>query len=198
MSSSSKSSLILASSSPRRLELLVSFGVTPDKIIPADIDESLVDGELPRPFALRMAIEKAQAIKQAIKNETGNYILAGDTIVAMGRRIFSKPEDEAQARKFLGLMSGRSHRVYSGICVVDPMGAFQSRVVETRLKMKRLSKAELDTYIASNEWRGKAGAYGIQGVAGAYISQIIGSYSNVVGLPVYETRNLLKGAGYEC
>ena len=186
--------LILASASPRRSELLTQIGITPDKIIPADIDESLVAGELPRPYAQRMAIEKAQAISGAHK---GAYILAADTIVAVGRRILPKPENAAQAETFLSLMSGRAHRVYTGVCLVSPNGDVISRVVETRLKMKRLSRVELKAYIASDEWQGKAGAYGIQGLAGAFISNINGSYTNVVGLPVYETRNMLVGAGYK-
>ena len=186
--------LILASASPRRSELLTGIGIRPDKIIPADIDESLVGGELPRPYAQRMAIEKAQAISGAHK---GAFILAADTIVAVGRRILPKPENAHEANTFLSLMSGRAHRVYTGVCLVAPDGNMTSRVVETRLKMKRLSSAELSAYIASNEWRGKAGGYGIQGRAGAFISNINGSYTNVVGLPVYETRNMLVGAGYK-
>ena len=185
--------LILASASPRRSELLARIGIVPDEIIPADIDETPAKAELPKPYALRLATEKAQAV---FKDHKQSYILAADTVVAVGRRILEKPADEAQARNFLDLMSGRSHRVYTGVCVIAPGGKTANRAVETRLKMKRLSETEIKAYLASGEWQGKAGGYGIQGLAGAYIAHITGSYTNVVGLPVYETRNMLIGAGY--
>ncbi len=186
-------SLILASASPRRLDLLARIGVVPDQIIPADIDEVPGKGEIPKFHALRLAQEKAQAIAKGNRNA---FILAADTVVGVGRRILPKAEDEQTAKACLELLSGRSHRVYTGVCLITPDGTVKSRVIETRLKMKRLSPVELKTYLASGEWDGKAGGYGIQGLAGAYISQIIGSYTNVVGLPVYETRNMLVGAGY--
>ena len=186
--------LILASASPRRLDLLAQIGVTPNAILPADINEEAIEEELPRGHALRLAQEKA--IKIAGDN-SGAIILAADTVVGVGRRILPKTETPEQARKCLELMSGRGHRVFTGVALVKPGGDIVSRVVETRLKMKRLSSAEIDSYLSSEEWQGKAGGYGIQGRAGAFISNIIGSYTNVVGLPLFETRNLLLGAGYE-
>lgn len=185
--------LILASSSPRRKSLLAQIGVVPDEIIPADIDETPGDDELPRPHAGRLATEKAQTIAH---RESNAFILAADTVVGVGRRILPKAEDLKSAKYCLDLLSGRSHRVFTGICLISPDGIVISKTVETRIKMKRLSSVELQTYLDSGEWDGKAGGYGIQGLAEGYISQIIGSYSNVVGLPVYETRNMLIGAGY--
>ncbi len=191
--SATDKTFILASASPRRTQLLASIGVTPDKIHPADIDETAHVGELPKPLALRLANEKAAHVAQT---HTDSYVLAADTVVGVGRRILGKAENGAQVGKFLALLSGRSHRVFTGVCLHAPGGQIYSRVCETRLKMKRLSQVEIEQYIASDEWRGKAGGYGIQGLAGGFIPAIIGSYSNVVGLPVYETRNLLIGAGY--
>ncbi|PHR93227.1 MAG: septum formation protein Maf [Robiginitomaculum sp.] len=185
--------LILASASPRRIELLAQIGIVPDQVLPADIDETPAKTEIPKPHALRLAQGKAEAIARTHKEA---FILAADTVVGVGRRILPKSEDEQTARACLELLSGRSHRVFTGVCVIAPDGVIRSRVVETRLKMKRLSDLEMRTYLDSGEWNGKAGGYGIQGLAGAYISQIIGSFTNVVGLPVYETRNLLLGAGY--
>ncbi len=185
--------LILASASPRRFELLARIGVRPDGIVPADIDETPHKDELPKPHALRLAIEKAQAIAPENK---GAFILSADTVVGVGRRILPKTEDLATARYCLEILSGRAHRVFTGVCLMAPDGQQMSRVVETRLKMKRLSTGELDMYLDSAEWDGKAGGYGIQGLAGAFISHISGSYSNVVGLPVYETRNMLIGSGF--
>lgn len=192
MSGSHKHSLILASASPRRLDLLATIGVVPDMIIPADIDETPKKHELPKPHALRLAEGKAEEVFSQHKSA---YILAADTVVGVGRRILPKAEDEQTAKQCLELLSGRSHRVFTGVCLITPKGEKLSRVVETRLKMKRLSAAELKVYLSSGEWNGKAGGYGIQGLAGAYISNMIGSYSNVVGLPLYETRNLLIGTG---
>ena len=185
--------LILASASPRRLDLLAQIGIVPDEVRPADINEDPIAGELPKGHALRLAREKA--IKVASENPD-TIILAADTVVGVGRRILPKTETLDEARKCLELMSGRGHRVYTGVAVIKPTGEMTSRVVETRLKMKRLSDAELAQYLESGEWRGKAGGYGIQGRAGAFISSLIGSYTNVVGLPLFETRNLLTGAGY--
>ena len=193
MSGSKPQPLILASASPRRLDLLAQIGVVPSQIIPADIDETPHKGELPKQHALRLAIEKAQKISQS---KHGAYILAADTVVGVGRRILPKSEDGRTARECLELLSGRSHRVFTGVCLITPSGEIKSRAVETRLKMKRLSDAELNTYIRSGEWDGKAGGYGIQGLAGAFIISIIGSYTNVVGLPIYEVRNMLIGAGH--
>lgn len=185
--------IILASASPRRLSLLAQIGVVPDGVMPADIDESPLSAELPRSHALRLAREKA--LKVSEDNE-GAIILAADTVVGVGRRILPKTETEAQARECLNLLSGRAHRVFTGVCVIDPQGEPRCKVVETRLKMKRLSSVEIETYIISREWHGKAGGYGIQGYAAAFIHHLNGSYSNVVGLPIYETRHLLANAGY--
>ena len=185
--------LILASASPRRLDLLAQIGIVPDKVMPADINEDPIEGELPKGHALRLAREKA--IKVASENPDA-IILAADTVVGVGRRILPKTETIDEARKCLELMSGRGHRVYTGVAVIKANGELTSRVVETRLKMKRLSNDELAQYLDSGEWQGKAGGYGIQGRAGAFISHLIGSYTNVVGLPLFETRNLLTGAGY--
>ncbi|PHR57956.1 MAG: septum formation protein Maf [Robiginitomaculum sp.] len=186
--------LILASASPRRLDLLAQIGIVPDQILPADIDETPGKLEIPKPHALRLAQGKAEAIALSHKDA---FILAADTVVGVGRRILPKSEDEGTARECLELLSGRSHRVYTGVCLISPDGVVRSRVVETRLKFKRLSSQELQEYLDSKEWDGKAGGYGIQGLAGAYVSQIIGSFTNVVGLPIYETRNMLLGAGYK-
>ncbi len=193
MSNAKTPALILASASPRRRELLARIGVVPDYIIPADINEDPRKDELPKPHALRLAIGKAREIAPAHK---GAYILSADTVVGVGRRILPKAEDEATAKTCLDLLSGRAHRVFTGVCLIAPDGRERARVVETRLKMKRLSALEMRTYLDSGEWDGKAGGYGIQGLAGAFIAHLSGSYSNVVGLPVYETRNLLIGAGY--
>ena len=185
--------LILASASPRRLDLLAQIGIKPDAVEPADINEDVMDGEIPRGHALRLAQEKAAKVAG---DNPDCIILAADTVVGVGRRILPKAETEDEARKCLDLMSGRGHRVFTGVAVVKTNGEMISRVVETRLTMKRLSRTELLTYLDSGEWKGKAGGYGIQGRAESYISKIIGSYSNVVGLPLFETRNLLQGAGY--
>jgi len=185
-------SFILASASPRRKDLLAQIGLTPVQIIPADIIEDPIDGELPGPHALRLACEKAQKIASQHK---GQVILAADTVVGVGRRILPKTEDRSSAKQCLRLLSGRSHRVFTGIAVIDEQGVMRSRLSETRLKMKRLSEDEITQYADSQEWRGKAGGYGIQGRAGAFISHLSGSYTGVVGLPVYETRHLLMAAG---
>lgn len=191
MSGSSTPRFILASASPRRLDLLAQIGLTPDAVCPADINEDPMPGELPRGHALRLAQEKAAVIAGV---EPGSVILAADTVVGVGRRILPKAETEQQARECLALMSGRGHRVFTGVAIVDVDGEMRSRVVETRLRMKRLSQPEIESYIASGEWQGKAGGYGIQGYADAFISRLIGSYTNVVGLPLFETRNLLISA----
>ena len=182
---------MLASASPRRRELLTQIGAPPDRIEPADIDETERPGELPRALALRLACEKLAA---AI--HPGAYVLASDTVVGVGRRILPKTETPEAARACLELMSGRNHRVFTGVAVRAPDGRTASRVVETRIAFKRLDAAEIDAYLDSGEWRGKAGGYGIQGRAGAFVENLIGSYSGVVGLPVYETRQLLVGLGY--
>nr|WP_255704094.1 Maf family nucleotide pyrophosphatase [Erythrobacter sp. SN021] len=181
----------MASASPRRRELIARLGVTPAAVNPADIDETPRKGELPRDYAKRMAREKAEA---AASND--GHVLAGDTVVAAGRRILPKAEDEATARKCLELLSGRRHRVLSAIALRAPDGTIRERLSETVVMFKRLSAQEIDAYLASGEWEGKAGGYAIQGIAEGLISRIQGSHSGVVGLPLYETRALLKAAGF--
>ena len=183
--------LILASASPRRRELLARLGVTPDAIAPADIDETPFKAELPRDYARRMAREKALA---AASDEA--HVLAGDTVVAAGRRILPKAEDEATARRCLELLSGRRHTVLSAIALRAPDGTLREKLSETSVKFKRLSAEEIDSYLASGEWDGKAGGYAIQGAAEGLVSWLQGSHSGVVGLPLYETRILLKSAGF--
>jgi septum formation protein len=185
--------LILASASPRRLDLLARIGVVPDEIIPADIDESIPKGELPRAHALRLASEKAEAVAE---RHPQALVLAADTVVAVGRRILPKVEDEVTLRACMKLLSGRRHRVLTGVALAAPGHPLRTRVVETMIAMKRLSDEEIDFYAGHGEWRGKAGGYALQGYGEVYVRYISGSYSNVVGLPLAETRNLLKGAGY--
>ena len=179
--------LILASASPRRLALLAQIGVTPDQVVAADIDETPLKKEAPRALALRLARMKAEAVK------ADGRVLAADTVVAVGRRVLPKAETEAEARNCLALLSGRGHRVYTGVALKTSTGV-RARLVETRVTFKVLSPAEIEAYIASGEWKGKAGGYAAQGLAGRYITNIVGSYSNIVGLPLYETANLLEGA----
>lgn len=183
--------LVLASASPRRRALLAQVGLEPDRIVPAEVDETPYAGELPRPLALRLARLKLDAAR-----DPKAFTVAADTVVSVGRRLIGKPEGEADARAFLALLSGRSHRVITGVAVAAPSGAVAQRVVETRVKMKVLSPEEIDAYVASGEWAGKAGGYGIQGIAGGFVISLIGSYSSVVGLPLYETLRLLEGLGY--
>ena len=186
--------LILASASPRRLDLLARIGVTPDAVDPAHIDESVAAGELPRDHALRLAIEKADAV--AARHPDG-LVLAADTVVAVGRRILPKVEDEATLRACMKLLSGRRHRVLTGVALAIPGQPARSRLVETMIAMKRLSKEEIDYYAGHGEWRGKAGGYALQGYGEVYVRHIAGSYSNVVGLPLAETRQMLKSAGFD-
>jgi septum formation protein len=185
--------LILASASPRRIDLLARIGVTPDEIAPADIDESVLTGELPRDHARRLAREKADAV--ALLHPDA-LVLAADTVVAVGRRILPKVEDEATLRACMALLSGRRHRVLTGVALAIPGSAIRERLVETMIAMKRLSAEEIDHYASQGEWRGKAGGYALQGYGEVYVRHIAGSYSNVVGLPLAETRVLLKSAGY--
>jgi len=191
--------LVLASASPRRFALLQQIGLEPDALLPADIDESVKKGELPRTLAQRLADEKAVVAARIAKTQpelAGAYILAADTVVCVGRRILPKCEILDEAEQCLRLLSGRAHRVYTGVCLVTPNGAGRHRLVETRVRFKRLSKQEIEAYLASGEWRGKAGGYAIQGLAGAFTLKLIGSYSSVVGLPLYETISLLSGEGF--
>ena len=190
--------LILASASPRRLQLLQQIGIEPAALRPADLDETPHKNEQPRALALRLAEEKAKAVyKECSQDEhlSGCYILAADTVVAVGRRILPKTELAEEASQCLALLSGRTHKVFTGICVVTPKGKVRAKVVQTRVRFKRLT-SEIDPYIASGEWRGKAGGYAIQGIAGSFVSNLIGSYSSVVGLPLHETANLLVGEAY--
>ncbi len=184
--------LILASASPRRLALLAQIGVTPTRVAPADVDETPLKNEMPRQTAQRLALAKARVVAE--KNP-GAIVLAADTVVACGRRELSKTEDPAEARRFLELLSGRRHRVYGGIAVIAADGKVWSRCVMTMVRLARISPAEIDAYIASDEWRGKAGAYGIQGKAAAFVAEIGGSYTNIVGLDLYEAAKLLRAAG---
>jgi septum formation protein len=188
-----RSQLVLASASPRRLELLRQVGLEPDRVVPADIDESPLPDETPRRMALRLAREKAAA---AAPGASGAHVLAADTVVAVGRRILGKPQDAAEARRWLELMSGRAHRVLTGVAVAAPDGRTAARLGEARIQFKRLTDRELDAYLESGEWEGKAGAYAVQGRAGAFVTALQGSYTAVVGLPLYETLALLEGLGF--
>ena len=185
--------LVLASSSPRRIDLLRQIGIEPDQIDPADIDESPLTGELPPAHAMRLAEEKARAVMPRHPNA---YILAADTVVACGRRILPKPAEPATARFCLELLSGRRHRVHGSIALAGPDERLILRRVDSQVAFKRLSEAEIAAYLRSGEWRGKAGGYAIQGRAAALIRWVSGSYSNVVGLPLFETAQLLTGRGY--
>ena len=183
--------LILASASPRRRELLARLGMEPARVVHADIDETPRKGEPPRDYAQRMAREKAAAVDVA-----DAFVLAGDTVVAVGRRILPKAEDEATARRCLELLSGRRHRVLSAVALRAPGGTLRERLSETQVRFKRLSNEEIAAYLAGGEWHGKAGGYAIQGSAEGLIAWISGSHSGVVGLPLFETRALLRAAGF--
>jgi septum formation protein len=185
--------LVLASSSPRRLALLAQIGLTPDLIDPAEIDETPLPGETARLLALRLARAKAASVAE---RRAGAFVLAADTVVAVGRRLLAKPDDEADAARMLSLLSGRAHRVLTAVAIAAAGGRSAARLSETRIRFKRLTPAETRAYLASGEWVGKAGAYGVQGRAGAFVIALNGSYTGVVGLPLYETRALLTGLGY--
>jgi septum formation protein len=189
---------VLASASPRRLDLLQQIGVKPDLTLPANIDETPKKAELPRVYAERLAREKALAalaLLPADRRDANFLLLAADTVVSVGRRILPKAESETDARECLALLSGRAHRVTTSVAIITRDGKMRERTVETRLHVKRLSQPEIDRYIAGGEWHGKAGGYAIQGLAAAFISSLSGSYSNVVGLPLYEVAQLLGGLG---
>ena len=191
--------LVLGSASPRRLELLAQIGVEPDAVLPAEIDESPRPREGPRELAERLAHEKAlasAAIAGARADLAPCLTLAADSVGGVGRRILPKCETRDEAEACLALLSGRGHRVFTGLALVAESGAVRRRLVETRLRFKRLSQSEVDAYLDSVEWRGKAGGYAIQGLAGAFVERLVGSYSNVVGLPLAETAALLDGEGY--
>ena len=185
--------LVLASASPRRLELLRQIGIIPDCIDPAEIDEAPLPRELPAAHVMRLARAKAEAVRP---RHPDAFILAADTVVACGRRILGKPEDEREARAFLSLLSGRRHRVHGGIAVIEPGGRIATRRVVSQVALKRLGDGEFAAYLETGEWRGKAGGYAIQGRAASLVSWMSGSYSNVVGLPLHETAQLLSGLGY--
>ncbi|MDP8917002.1 MAG: Maf family nucleotide pyrophosphatase [Pseudomonadota bacterium] len=185
--------LVLASASPRRLELLRSIGIVPDEVAPAELDETPLKDETPRLLAVRLAEAKAAAVAA---DRPDAFVLGADTVVAVGTRLLPKAETEEEARFCLELLSGRAHRVLTGVAVRAPGGRIGRRLSETRLQFKRLTAAELDGYLTSGEWRGKAGGYGVQGRAGAFVRRLNGSYTGVVGLPLYETANLLHGLGW--
>jgi septum formation protein len=191
--------LVLASASPRRLELLQQIGVEPDALLPADVDETPRKHELPRTLAARVAEEKTQTAAKLASSRpelAGAYIIGADTVVSVGRRILPKCEIVAEAAQSLRILSGRAHRIHTAVCLVTPKGRVRQKLVETRLRFKRLSAGEIEAYLGSGEWRGKAGGYAIQGLAGAFAQKLVGSYSAAVGLPLYETMALLVGEGY--
>ncbi|PCH48272.1 MAG: septum formation inhibitor Maf [Hyphomicrobiales bacterium] len=193
------SKLILASGSPRRLALMQQAGLEPDLLSPVEADETPKKTEAARSLAKRLAKTKAEMAVENMRRSgdlENSYIIAADTVVAVGRRILPKAELLDEAAMCLRLLSGRSHRVYTGVTLVTPKQAFRHRLVETRVRFKKLSKDEFESYLASGEWRGKAGGYAIQGIAGAFVVKLVGSYTNVIGLPLYETTSLLQGEGY--
>jgi septum formation protein len=185
--------LVLASASPRRLELLAQIGVFPDEVAPAEIDETALRNELPPQLARRLAVAKA---KTASARFADAFVVGADTVVACGRRVLPKAADPKLARQTLALLSGRRHRVFGGVAVTAPNGRLASRVVLTQVVFKKLADDELDAYVASGEWQDKAGAYALQGLAAAFVRRLNGSYSNVVGLPLFETAAMLRGLGY--
>ena len=188
----SRPELVLASASPRRIELLAQVGITPDHIDPADIDETPLKGETPPRLAQRLASSKAQIVAA---RHPDAVVIAADTVVSVGRRFLEKAADEAEATRFLTLLSGRNHRVHTGVAVIRD-GRLSVRINETRVSFKPLSAGEIAAYVATGDWRGKAGGYGIQGPAGAFVQRIVGSHPSVMGLPIYEAVQLLNGAGW--
>lgn len=192
--------LVLASGSPRRIELLAQSGIVPDHIHPADIDESPLRAEHPRSLARRLSRQKAEKAAEQLRDDaafTKAFILAADTVVAVGRRILPKTEMLDEARECLRLLSGRSHKVFTGVCLVLPNGQIRQMLVESRVRFERLTREQMNHYLASGEWRGKAGGYAIQGLAGSFVVKLVGSYTNIVGLPLQETVSLLSGGGYD-
>lgn len=189
----------MASASPRRLALLQQIGIEPDALLPADVDERPRKAELPRTLALRLAYEKAASaarIAAARPELSGAYILGADTVVSVGRRILPKCDTLPEAAQSLRLLSGRAHRVHSAVCLITPKGRTRQKLAETRMRFKRLAAEEMEAYLGSGEWQGKAGGYAIQGLAGAFAQKLVGSYSAVVGLPLHETMSLLVGEGF--
>ena len=193
---SGRPKLVLASGSPRRLALLNQAGIEPDALLPANVDETPTRGELPRACANRLARAKAEAALKSVKlddNLRGSFIIAADTVVAVGRRILPKAELVDEASQCLRLLSGRNHRVYTAVSLVTPNEAFRQRLIETRVRFKRLTEEDIKAYLDAGEWRGKAGGYAVQGIAGSFVVKMVGSYTNVVGLPLYESISLLGG-----
>jgi septum formation protein len=191
--------LVLASGSPRRLALLQQSGIEPDALLPADVDETPLKSETPRELVKRLARTKAEVARKTARNRDDlreAFIISADTVVAVGPRILPKAEVIDEAAACLRMLSGRTHRVYSAVCLVTPNDKLRERLVETRLRFKRLSREEIESYLASGEWRGKAGGYAIQGLAGTFAVKLVGSYTNVVGLPLYEAVALLDGESY--
>lgn len=194
----SKLKLILASKSKRRIQILNDLGIIPDIILPANIDETVMKGEIPSALSTRLANEKANFVYQNKKNDMkDSLILSADTVVAVGRRVIEKPISASEAYSAMKLLSGKNHKVYTCICIIDADGNYYKKLVETRVRFKNLSEEEIKHYIITNDWVDKAGGYAIQGRAQSFIIKISGSYSSVVGLPIYETINLLKGLGYD-
>jgi septum formation protein len=197
--SSFRPKLVLASASPRRLALLDQVGITPDALRPATIDESVTKGEVPRHIVRRLARAKAEAALKLIRAEKDYakaFLLAADTVVAVGRRVLGKAELEHEAGDALRLLRGRAHRVHTAVCLLTPDGRWRERVVETRIRFRNLTNEEIGAYLASGEWKGKAGGYAIQGIAGSFVVKMVGSYTNVVGLPLTEVVGLLQGEGF--
>ena len=191
--------LVLASGSPRRLALLQQAGLEPDALLPADIDETPLKAETPRELVRRLARTKAEVARKTARTREeleGAFVVAADTVVSVGRRILPKAEVVDEAAACLRLLSGRTHRVYTAVCVVTPRDAVRERLVESRVRFKRLSREDMEGYLASGQWRGKAGGYAIQGLAGTFVVKLVGSYPNIVGLPLYETISLLDGEGF--
>ena len=197
--SSFRPKLVLASASPRRLQLLEQAGIAPDALRPSSVDESVSKGEVPRHIVRRLARAKAEAALKITKSEpefAKAFLLAADTVVAVGRRVLGKADLEHEAADMLRMLRGRAHRVHTAICLVTPEGRWRERVVETRVRFRNISDQEIGAYLASGEWKCKAGGYAIQGIAGAFVVKLVGSYSNVVGLPLTEVVSLLAGEGY--
>lgn len=191
--------LVLASASPRRLALLQQAGIEPEALLPADVDETPLKNEGPKDLAKRLARSKAEVARQTARNREDlkdAYILSADTVVVAGGRILPKAEVVDEAEACLRILSGRAHRVYTSVCLITPKDSIRERLVETRVRFKRLSREEFERYLASGEWRGKAGGYAIQGLAGTFVVKLVGSYTNVVGLPLYEAVALLDGEGF--
>lgn len=189
-----KNKLILASASPRRVDLLAQIGIVADAVIPADIDETPLKGEHPKKLAQRLAIEKAKKIHAS---HPDSFVLGADTTVSCGQRLMDKPKDADDARRILNILSGRRHRVNGGICLITPSGKVLSRLCETTVSVKRLTPKDIDAYIDGGDWEGKAGAYAIQGVASTFIRYISGSYSNIIGLSLYDVSQMLEASGYK-